>query len=572
MNNDQSEVQDEVALIQKAQAEGTAATLKTYAKLSGPGWLQSAITLGGGSLAGSLYLGVIGGYELLWLQPIMMILGVLMLSVIGYVTLSTGEKPFQAINKHISPVLGWGWLIAAMLANLVWAMPQFSLGTAALQQNLFPGLLGGGTGKYLAVALLFIAGAVVVWFYDKGGNGIRMFEIILKIMVGIVVLSFFGVVASMAFSEQGLPRWQIIKGFIPNLGLLNHPTEVLQEVIAQSEFQAYWTETIMASQKDIMVTAAATAVGINMTFLLPYSMLRKGWGKTHRGLATFDLSIGLFIPFLLATTCVVIAATSQFHGKYDAGLLDPSQATPATEQLRGSYEKNLAAFLKHQGASNEDFSKQVASTAQVDKEIAAMLVSRDAFQLAAALEKLSGSPRISQIVFGTGVVGMAISTIIILMLINGFCLVELLGAPMSGAVHRVGSMLPAFTGSLGFLLLWGNAEAKFWLAVPTSVFGMVLLPVAYITFFFMMNSKSLLGENLPKGNTRILLNAAMLLAIGAATIGAGWSIWAKTQWVGVGLVVAFVGAAMFHKFAFQPIRVVPASEAQSKKAPDLPQP
>ena len=26
---------------------------KTFAKLSGPGWLQSAITLGGGSLAGS---------------------------------------------------------------------------------------------------------------------------------------------------------------------------------------------------------------------------------------------------------------------------------------------------------------------------------------------------------------------------------------------------------------------------------------------------------------------------------------------------------------------------------------
>ena len=35
---------------------------KTFAKLSGPGWLQSAITLGGGSLAGALFLGVIGGY------------------------------------------------------------------------------------------------------------------------------------------------------------------------------------------------------------------------------------------------------------------------------------------------------------------------------------------------------------------------------------------------------------------------------------------------------------------------------------------------------------------------------
>ena len=39
-------------------------------------------------------------------------------------------------------------------------------------------------------------------------------------------------------------------------------------------------------------------------------------------------------------------------------------------------------------------------------------------------------------------------------------------------------------------------KAKFWLAVPTSVFGMTLIPIAYCNFFLMMNSKSLLGENL----------------------------------------------------------------------------
>ena len=125
--------------IADAKALGRGATFKTYTKMSGPGWLQGAITLGGGSLGGSLYVGVIGGYEMLWLQPLMMILGIVMLSAIGYVTLSTGRRPFAAINEDINPVLGWGWLIATILANVVWAMPQFSLGTAALQQNLAPG-------------------------------------------------------------------------------------------------------------------------------------------------------------------------------------------------------------------------------------------------------------------------------------------------------------------------------------------------------------------------------------------------------------------------------------------------
>jgi hypothetical protein len=96
--------------LEEAQAAGLGRTLATYTRLSGPGWLQSAITLGGGSLAGSLYLGVIGGYEFLWLQPLMMILGIVMLSAIAYVTLSTGQRPFQAMNEHVSPVLGWGWL------------------------------------------------------------------------------------------------------------------------------------------------------------------------------------------------------------------------------------------------------------------------------------------------------------------------------------------------------------------------------------------------------------------------------------------------------------------------------
>jgi Mn2+/Fe2+ NRAMP family transporter len=507
----------------------------TFAKLSGPGWLQGAITLGGGSLAGSLYLGVIGGYELLWLQPLMMILGVLMLSVIGYVTLSTGEKPFVAINKHINPVLGWGWLVAAMLANLVWAMPQFSLGTAAIQQNF--GMLNGNGGEYWCALFLFCVGSVVVWSYDSGSKGVKIFETILKLMVAIVVLSFFGVVVAMA----GDLDWDaIFSGFIPNFSLLSEPASKFTSIISESSNQEYWREVILDSQRDRMVTAAATAVGINMTFLLPYSMLRKGWGKEHRGLATFDLSIGLFLPFFLATTCVVIASASQFHGKYDEGLLDSSKATALTKKLEGAYNKNITAFKAKNGEG--------AEPNKVDREIAAMLVSRDSFQLAGSLKNLTGSKDLTQTIFGIGVLGMAISTIIILMLINGFVTTEMLGAEIGGMKHKIGSILPGITGALGFLFLWSNADAKFWLAVPTSVFGMVLLPIAYITFFLMINSKSLMGDAIPTGNKRIVLNISMLVALIAATIGAGWSIWSKVQWNGILAVGIFIALAVVVHF------------------------
>ena len=126
------------------------------------------------------------------------------------------------------------------------------------------------------------------------------------------------------------------------------------------------------------------------------------------------------------------------------------------------------------------------------------------------------------------------------MLINGFCVTEMLAAPDGGMLHRAGALLPGITGALGFLFLWSNAEAKFWLAVPTSNFGMVLLPIAYVTFFLMMNSRSLLGDAMPTGPRRIVINLAMAVAIVVASIGAGISIWTNIQWIGVALVALFV--------------------------------
>ena len=50
-------IENEKDYLIKAEASGFASRLLAYTKLSGPGWLQSAITLGGGSLASSLFLG-----------------------------------------------------------------------------------------------------------------------------------------------------------------------------------------------------------------------------------------------------------------------------------------------------------------------------------------------------------------------------------------------------------------------------------------------------------------------------------------------------------------------------------
>jgi Mn2+/Fe2+ NRAMP family transporter len=601
MSSGENRVDQDRTLINHAKLKGPLATLGAYTKLSGPGWLQSAITLGGGSLGGSLYLGVLVGFSMMWLQPLAMILGVVMLSAIAYVTLSTGEKPFRAINQHINPVLGWSWLVATMLANMVWCMPQFSLGSGAFTQNLFPGFdplpdVDNGSSK-VAVAILFFTALGVVWSYNSGSRGVKFFETLLKILVGIVVISFFGVVIKMALSEQGLPWSEILAGFIPSGGFTSESPKLTAAIQATGQYSDFWRGQVVDPQIKTMLTAAATAVGINMTFLLPYSMLRRGWDKDFRGLAVFDLATGLIVPYMLATSCVVIASASQFHAQPAAGFLgevaeDGTPIKPAGN-LVGGVNGLLDARIRQEIGSDE-FKDRYGATAEqqatidgidqqskaaaanggeysptadeaavkaevdgkaasldaarkalpeADIRIAAILVKRDNQQLAGALEQLTGKT-VAHLVFGIGVLAMALSTIIILMLINGFALCEALGHDPQSNTFRVGCLLAGLSGSIGAETLWSTG-AKAWLVVPTSMFGFALLPIAYVTFFCMMNSKSLLGENMPRGINRLKWNSLMTVATGLAIVGSFVSIYkSDTPVIGFSVVCGIVVLAL----------------------------
>ena len=271
-------------------------------------------------------------------------------------------------------------------------------------------------------------------------------------------------------------------------------------------------------------------------------MLRKGWDRAFRGLSAFDLSTGIFIPFLVATSCVVIAAASQFHAQFDERIISQPAADTA-----GSYRDNLEKRVRAESGSEDrsvlsesEMNAKIDALPSADRKLAYMLIKRDSLDLATALENLFGKGGLTQKVFGIGVLGMAISTIVILMVINGFCVTEMTGRDSDRVVQRLGALFPGVVGGLGFLALWGDDQARFWLAVPTSNFGMVLLPIAYIAFFFMINSPSLLGDAMPRGLLRVVVNVVMLVAIIAASIGAGLSVWANVGWIGVVFATVFV--------------------------------
>ncbi len=608
MSGYDDEVLEQARLLQEADEAGGIKKVMTYLRLSGPGFLQSAITLGGGSLAGSLYLGVLAGTSMLWVQPLAMLLGIIMLSAIAYVTLSTGKRPFPAVNEYVNPVLGWGWAIAAFVANMVWIMPQYTLGIGVFQQNLMPGIFGEGgmlgdfASNLVLVLIFFVVAVGFVWNYGRGGWGVKIFELIVKVMVALIMISFIGVVVRLSMVGE-LDWGAIVAGFIPDPGMILRPAEGFVAILENvpEEFRGHWEEIIVSDQRGVIVSTAATAVGINMTFLFGYSLLKRGWGKSFRGFMKFDLGFGLLIPFLIATACVVVAAASQFHLAPQYGLMDPEEEAEIRREIdpeaeprdaeveleasggqRAEYERHLIARAllamdeeeaeslraelaqleeEDPDARDELAASLVGETTAYDRYLAATLVRRDNFDLANALEPFTGVI-FAQHVFGIGVLGVAFSSITMLMIISGVGFCEFLNKPHDGKWFRYGSLFPA-TGLLA-PFFWTAAAP--WLVVPTSMFAFLLIPLAYISFFLLMNQKTLLGNEMPRGGRRIAWNALMGLALIIIVPASLYELWTQYNVRGLGVAVLFViFAGIVHYL--RPPRSVTDHEADSPPPP-----
>ncbi|MEM9352325.1 MAG: hypothetical protein AAGA92_04875 [Planctomycetota bacterium] len=525
-NTDERTAADRQLLIDAGQ-RGRIATLGAYAKLSGPGWLQSALTLGGGSLGSSLYLGILGGTTLLWLQPFAMILGVIMMSAISYVALSTGRRPFRAINEHFNPVLGWSWLAATLIANMVWSLPQYSLCFAVCEQNFFPGLFtgdgplapgeaGSDLGKWVVSLAVLALCTLVTWSYGSGSWGVKLYDLMLKLVVALIVASFVGVVVRMSFISPGIDWAAVLRGFLPDPKQLSEPAASfgpLLETIADPAARSYWSDLIVSQQRDVMLSAGAAAVGINMTFLLPYALLSRGWDITFRGLTIFDLCTGTFIPFVLATCCIVIASAVQFHAQLPTGFEVSGLGAQPPEHFAAEFDKMV-------DARGEALGPGAAAVSVAEQKLAGVLVRRDTFDLAQSLESLfadengEGGGFFANVIFGAGVVGMTLSSISLMMLISGFVVCEVLDRPPTGWVFRLGCMVSA-TGVLWPLVWSGGAKA--YLTIVAGVFGSMLIPIAYVTFLVIMNQKSLLQDELPAGWKRVAWNVLMTIAAVAAS-------------------------------------------------------
>jgi len=409
-----------------------------YFKLTGPAWLQSAMTLGAGSAAASVIAGASFGYQLLWVQPLAMLLGVFMLGALGNVTLTRGERPYQSFSRELAPWVAFLWALGAIVASVIWHFPQYGLvGGASWDLAQLAG--ADSDSSLLQYLVKFGAGVIILgfsikvtWNYGSHSRGIRFYEGFLRWVIRGVIISFLLVVIYTGISWE-----KLLAGFFT--------------------FQIPDADGAVI----VILGAFGAAVGINMTFLYPYSMLAKGWGKAHKGLSRYDLFSSMFLPYVITTSLVIIAMAENI------------------------YEPGIAA---------------------VRSDLRPI-------EAAAVLGTVLGST-LGRIIFDLGLIGMACGAISTHMVVCGFTFCEMFGLEYTTRRYRIFSLVPA-VGLLGVAFRY-----PLWMPVAASAICLTLLPMAYIAFFIMNNKKSYLGASTGKGLNRILLNTVLLLAIGAATVGA----------------------------------------------------
>lgn len=407
-----------------------------FARLSGPGFLQSAMTLGGGSAASALFAGAAFGYDLLWVGPIGMLIGVTVLSAVSHQTLSTGMRPFEAMNRFAGAPFAWMWAIGALLASIIWHIPQYSLAAGAIT-GLFE------TGGIDDFSPMVASAGVLVWalavssLYGRSPGMVRTYERMLKYLVWGVVLCFAVVVA-----RTGVDLGEVASGFFS----FRIPGEVNG-----------------ISGTEIIVASLASAVGINMVFLYPYSLLARGWGREHRQLARFDLITGMLVPYAVAVSLMVIATANTLH-------------------VSGFTGKNLRPI-----------------------------------DAATMLEPVIGV--FGQGAFLLGVLGMALSTITLHMLAAGFVCSELFGWKVGSRAYRFATLLP--TPAFLAPLVWSDLV---WIAVPTTIVCGLFLPAAYVAFALMHGKRDYLGADTTPGLKGKLWRAGIWMAAALITVSLAFYI------------------------------------------------
>lgn len=449
---------DEKELLTELAGKPLHERIRGYFGLTGPGYMQSALTLGGGSVAACVWYGSLVGYELLWVQPVSMALGYFVMAAIAKQVCHTEERPYKVFWERLSPLLAIAWGVSALAATVIWHFPQYSLtangvislsGAAGLDLDNYP-------GRILIGAVVLGLACLVVRMYNRGAQGVKHFEAATKVLVWGIVLAF-AVVAVAA----GIQWKRLLLGLTGVSFIRDWLDGGIDPVLIKP-----------------IVGGMAAVTGINMFFLYSYALLNKGWGKEHKEVAYFDLVTGMVVPFLFATTFMVLAV---------ANTLGPE------EGAMGEAVRDIRAIVPVLGPS---FGKWLGSEAAGNG--AALLL------------------------IGFGMLAVGFSTIVTHMLCCGFIGCEMFGFEHTGRARSWFSLMPVIAVS-GVAMKW-----PWQAAITASSLNAVFMPLIVLCFLVLLNMKSFMGKETPRGGMKVFWTTALSACLVVMSIAGFFGI--QTNW------------------------------------------
>jgi len=248
-----------------------------YLKLGGPGFMDSALTLGAGTLTAAMLSGATFGYKTMWLLWVAMGLGIFMMAAMARFTCRGRLPIIQVQNKYHGRIVGslMTALVGTAAVAVIFNFGQYSIG-AHLIESLTP-LMGFKFPRQINwIVYMVLTSCLILSYGRRGRRGIALVENFMKLSIGIMLLCFGGCLIVVGVDWGGF--WKGI--FIPWL-----PSGV--------------------KGLDLFVASSAAAIGVMDWVFFHYAGLARGWGRRHESQAHFDIGAGLFLPFIIVNYLVI---------------------------------------------------------------------------------------------------------------------------------------------------------------------------------------------------------------------------------------------------------------------------
>ncbi|MBI2834939.1 MAG: divalent metal cation transporter [Acidobacteria bacterium] len=255
-----------------------------YLKLSGPGFIVAAETLGAGTLMSAMLAGANFGYRTLWIIWLAMGLGCFILAASARFTCQGGFRVVALQNRYHGYLVGSGLTaLGVAFVGVVFNFGQYALATHLIES--LTTLLGFGVPRTINWVFLVLFTSWLTLLYGRSGTrGVHYVEVFMKGCVLVMLISFGATLAVVGVSWR-----EFFKGvFIP------------------------WLPR-GAEGVTIFIASASAAIGVMDWLLFHYAGLARGWGARHETLARFDIVVGSFLPFVFVNFLVIAAFAETLH-------------------------------------------------------------------------------------------------------------------------------------------------------------------------------------------------------------------------------------------------------------------